>query len=77
MKNLLMKFIGISATLSFIAVPGLSAQQNLPVMKGKKVVASVNGEPVTLDEFNRELAVLQEGMGKGKKVGKDEPLGIT
>jgi len=72
MKNLLMKFIGISATLSFIAVPGLSAQQNLPVMKGKKVVASVNGEPVTLDEFNRELAVLQEGMGKGKKVGKDD-----
>jgi hypothetical protein len=35
--------------------------QDLPVIKGKKIVASVNGEPITLGEFNRELALLQEG----------------
>ena len=28
--------------------------QDLPVVKGRKVVASVQGDPITLDEFNRQ-----------------------
>ena len=35
---------------------GLASGQNLPVVKGKKIVATVNGEPITLDELNRNLA---------------------
>ena len=41
---------------------GIASGQDLLVMKGKKVVATVNGEPITLEEFNREVAGLHEGM---------------
>jgi parvulin-like peptidyl-prolyl isomerase len=38
-----------------IGTVGIASGQDLPVIKGKKVVATVNSEPITLDEFNREL----------------------
>lgn len=50
-----------------IGTIGSSSGQNLPVTKGKKVVATVNGEPITLDEFNQGLASLPE-----TKTGKED-----
>ena len=38
---------------------GIVSGQDLSVIKGKKVVATVAGEPITLDEFNRDLALTQ------------------
>jgi parvulin-like peptidyl-prolyl isomerase len=42
-----------------IGTVGIASGQDLPVIKGKKLVATVNGEPITLDEFNRELTHAQ------------------
>jgi parvulin-like peptidyl-prolyl isomerase len=42
-----------------VGVIGMVSGQDLPVIKGKKVVATVAGEPILLDEFNRDLALAQ------------------
>jgi hypothetical protein len=42
-----------------VGVVGIVSGQDLPVIKGKRVVATVTGEPITLDEFNRDLALAQ------------------
>ncbi len=42
-----------------VGLVGIVPGQDLPVIKGKKVVATVTGEPITLDEFNRDLALAQ------------------
>jgi parvulin-like peptidyl-prolyl isomerase len=42
-----------------VGVVGIVSGQDLPVIKGKKIVATVAGEPITLDEFNRDLALAQ------------------
>jgi hypothetical protein len=57
------------AILLLIGTVGFASGQNLPTLKGKKVVATVNGEPITLDEFNRELA-----SSHGNKAGKEDRL---
>lgn len=36
-----------------------ATEPELPVIKGKKVVATINGEPIPLEEYNRELESLQ------------------
>ena len=40
---------------SLIITESFAAEQKLPVIKGKRVVAVVNEETITLDEYNREL----------------------
>ena len=45
--------------------------QALPVIKGKKTVATVNDEPITLEEFSRELLSLKAA---GDKKKEDELL---
>lgn len=48
--------VKIAVAISLIAVTaGFAADQKLPVVKGKKIVAMVNGDPITLDEFDQEL----------------------
>ena len=42
-----------------VGVVGIVSGQDLPAIKGKKVVAIVAGEPISLDEFNRDLALAQ------------------
>ncbi len=37
----------------------LASEQKLPLIKGKKIVATVNEEPITLDEFNQEVSFLK------------------
>jgi parvulin-like peptidyl-prolyl isomerase len=39
-----------------LGISGIGLGQDLPVIKGKKTVAVVNGEPITLSEFNQEGA---------------------
>ena len=42
-----------------VGIVGTVYGQDLPVIRGKKVVATVTGEPITLDELNRNLALAQ------------------
>jgi parvulin-like peptidyl-prolyl isomerase len=47
-KIVLVIFLLIEATV-------FAADQRLPVINGKKTVATINGEPITLEEFDQEL----------------------
>ena len=60
-----------------VFVPGAGAADKLPIMEGKEVVATVNGEPIALEEFNQGLMSLHGEMGDVKKAVKidySEPL---
>ena len=39
-----------------VGMVGTAFGQDLPVIKGKKAVATVNGDPITLEELNRDVA---------------------
>lgn len=55
---------------------GTAAAQDLPVVKGKKIVASVSGEAITLDEFNQEIASMKKEMAPGETVDKKVELAV-
>ncbi len=60
-----------------IGLGGASAfAQDLPVLKGKKIVASVNGEPITLGELDQEMAVIKNEGAPGTKVGRNAELEV-
>jgi parvulin-like peptidyl-prolyl isomerase len=42
------------AALAVLVTAASAAAQDLPVVKGRRAVASVQGDPITLDEFNRQ-----------------------
>ncbi len=50
--------------------------QDLPVLKGKKIVASVNGEPISLDELDQEMAVIKKDGGPGTKGDRKAELEV-
>jgi hypothetical protein len=60
----------------FIGTTELASSQNLPTLKGKKIVATVNGEPITLDEFNQEIGILHQEIGGDQKAGKEKISGL-
>jgi len=61
--------------VSLLAVTiGFATDQKLPIIAGKRVVAMVNGDPITLDEFNRELMASHRGIAEEKKVEKEYSL---
>lgn len=45
---------------------GAAGAAKLPVIAGKEAVASVNGEPVTVDELLRQIGTLHAGVGETK-----------
>jgi parvulin-like peptidyl-prolyl isomerase len=61
-------FLGI---ILFAAVAMSASGDNLPVVRGKKTVALVNGEPITLADFNYALGALHAEVGDGKRVGAE------
>ena len=50
--------------------------QDLPVVKGKKIVASVNGENITQDEFNQEISEIKKEMAPGGKLDRRAELDV-
>lgn len=61
----------------FGSLSGLVAvAQDLPVVKGKKSVASVDGEPITLDTFNQEIALAKQAMPPGEPFDKKAELDL-
>ncbi|HUL31444.1 MAG TPA: peptidyl-prolyl cis-trans isomerase [Thermodesulfobacteriota bacterium] len=57
MKQSSWKWIVVLLAGLVLGGAGIASGQDLPVIDGKKVVATVAGEPITLDEFNRDLAL--------------------
>jgi hypothetical protein len=51
---------------------GFGSEEKLPVIGGKRIVATVNDEVITLKEFKEELASLQEAGAKKGSQGKEE-----
>jgi parvulin-like peptidyl-prolyl isomerase len=78
MKRLFLMVVATLSMVIFIGTVGmtLGAEQSLPVVKGKKIVASVNEELITLDQFNQELEMLHQKVPGEKKGGKGNPLDL-
>ena len=78
MRRLFLMSVATLSMVIFIGTVGitLGAEQSLPVVKGKKIVATVNEELITLDQFNQELAMLHQGVAGEKKGGKGNPLNL-
>ena len=72
MKHNSWRIILVLAIPLFIGLVGFASAQNLPVIKGKKIVATVNEEPITLDEFNREGGILYPATEGDKKAAKEK-----
>jgi hypothetical protein len=71
---LVLKFMLVC--LLFFKIPGFAANQKLPLINGKRAVAAVNDEPITLEEFNRAIAFSHATRSKGKKAGRIDYSGI-
>jgi len=70
-----MKHAFFSIKLFVIAVmlfeaPGPALSQDLPVIDGKKTVATVNDEPITLDELNKAIAAAHAERSTEYKAGR-------
>jgi len=48
----------------------VAAEGKLPVIDGKKTVATVNDEPITMGELNRAIAASHAGRSEDKKAGR-------
>ncbi len=71
---LVLKFMLVC--LLFFKIPGFAANQKLPLINGKRAVATVNDEPITLEEFNRAIASSHATRSKGKKAGRIDYSGL-
>lgn len=76
MRHYSWKLRVLAAILLFIGTTGFVSEKDLPIMKGKKTVATVNNEPITLDEFNQELAMIHQGIGGDRKAEKEKISGL-
>ncbi len=70
-----MRFVALKSTallgcLLFLGGNAIAAEQKLPLVKGKTVVAMVNDEPITLEEFKEELAALNKGKAEKEMADK-------
>jgi hypothetical protein len=59
-----------------VAVHGIASAQKLPVIDGKKTIATVNYEPITLQEFNSAIAASHADRPGKKKAGSIVYSGI-
>jgi len=62
--------------MAVVLVAGNGGAQDLPVVKGKKVVASVQGEPITLEEFTQQVAAMKRGQAPGAKADPREEIAL-
>ena len=72
MKRAMIFLIGLTA-ISIMVANGIASEDNMPIVKGEKTIATINGEAVTLKELNRELVSLhEESMGKKPTISVDK-----
>ncbi|MBP2690096.1 MAG: hypothetical protein H6Q83_2283, partial [Deltaproteobacteria bacterium] len=70
MRRFLPGFLWILALGLLFHGAAAAAGSGLPTIGGKKAVAVVNGEPISLEEFERVLASLHEGAGEKPAGGR-------
>lgn len=72
--------VGIAAALVTIASASVAnleaAEVALPAVHGKKIVAKVNGEPITLEEYGKEFAAVHATATESAKVRKMDPADL-
>jgi parvulin-like peptidyl-prolyl isomerase len=69
--------IGMAAGIVMVALMALGATaQELPVVKGKKVVARVQGEAITLAELDQQVAALRRERPAGTAVDRNQELAL-
>jgi len=61
MKRFFLRLILTVVCFFTVAAPGVAFERDLPVINGKKSVATVNDEPITLDELNRAISLAHTG----------------
>ena len=66
MKRNFVRLFIVLVLFSLSVIGTFAADEKLPVIKGKKVVAIVNDEQITLDEFNREVKSWNDGKAQSK-----------
>lgn len=59
----------ILTILLIAGTTGFSSERKLPLVDGKETIATVNGEPITLEEFNRALGSLHAERAGEKPTG--------
>ncbi len=64
--------IPMVGSLLFGLLGKMAIAQDLPVVKGRKIVASVNGEPITLEEFRLEVGSVAGDKPPGERAGKQD-----
>ncbi len=64
------------ACILIVAAHGITSAQKLPIIDGKKTVATVNYEPITLQEFNSAIAASHADRPGKKKAGSIVYSGI-
>ena len=64
------------ACILIVAAHGIASAQKLPVIDGKETVATVNYEPITLQEFNSAIAASHADRPGKKKAGSIVYSGI-
>lgn len=70
MKRFVPWVVLISGFIYFTGIAAGAGDPKLPVIRGKEALATVNGEPVTLDQFLRTLASIHEEAGEKQVGGK-------
>jgi hypothetical protein len=64
------RFLLISLICSLLAgLPAYGSEEKLPIIDGKPVVAAVNDEPITLEEFNRAIGAAHAARSGEKAAG--------
>jgi hypothetical protein len=64
------------ACFFIVGIHGLASAQKLPVIDGKKVVAIVNDETITLEELNEAIAASHKARSGERKAGRIDFSGI-
>lgn len=55
---------------AIVTATGFAEEQTLPVVNGKEIVATVNGEPITRDELDKALVMRHADAGEKQKAGR-------
>lgn len=66
MRRYILSAVAMMAVLPSVCATGFAAPLTLPVISGKEVVATVNGESITRDALERQLASMHEGVQEKK-----------
>ena len=56
--------------LLFSGLPGYGSEKKLPVIGGKKAVATVNDDPITVEEFDRAIAAVHASQRAEETAGR-------